>query len=63
MVEVELSKIIIDEKKQEQMIVLREKSGSRALPIILARTRLWLYVCIWEVLRRPALSRMICLRR
>ena len=35
MVEVELSKIIIDEKRQEQMIVLKEKSGSRALPIII----------------------------
>jgi bifunctional DNase/RNase len=35
MVEMELSKIIIDEKRQEQIIVLKEKNGSRILPIII----------------------------
>ena len=35
MVEMELNKIIIDEKRQEQIIVLKEKSGSRMLPIVI----------------------------
>ena len=34
MLEMELNKIIIDEKRQEQIIVLKEKDGSRLLPII-----------------------------
>lgn len=35
MIEMELNKIIIDEKRQEQAIVLKEKSGERLLPIII----------------------------
>jgi len=35
MVEVELSKIIIDEKRTEQLIVLKEKEGERVLPIVI----------------------------
>jgi len=35
MVEMELSKIIIDEKSQEQVIVLKEKNGNRLLPIMI----------------------------
>ncbi len=35
MVQVELNKIIIDEKRQDQIIVLKEKGGSRQLPIII----------------------------
>jgi len=35
MVEMELSKIIIDEKRHDQLIVLKEKGGSRLLPIII----------------------------
>ncbi|MDD5618586.1 MAG: bifunctional nuclease family protein [Candidatus Omnitrophica bacterium] len=35
MVEVELNKIIIDEKRQEQVIILKEKNGSRMLPIVI----------------------------
>jgi len=35
MIEVELSKIIIDEQKKEQVIVLKEKKGNRLLPIII----------------------------
>ena len=35
MVEVEVSKIIIDEKSQEQVVVLKEKQGSRLLPIVI----------------------------
>jgi bifunctional DNase/RNase len=35
MVEMELSKIIIDEKRQDQIIVLKEKSGERFLPIVI----------------------------
>lgn len=34
-VEVELSKIIIDEKRQDQVIVLKEKAGDRQLPIVI----------------------------
>jgi bifunctional DNase/RNase len=35
MIEMELNKIIIDEKRQEQIIVLKEKTGERMLPIII----------------------------
>ncbi len=35
MIEMELSKIIIDEKHQDQIVVLKEKNGSRVLPIII----------------------------
>ena len=35
MVEMELNKIIIDEKNTDQVIVLKEKNGSRILPIII----------------------------
>ena len=35
MVEMELNKIIIDEKRQEQIIVLKEKNGERLLPIVI----------------------------
>lgn len=35
MVEMELNKIIIDEKRQDQVIVLKEKGGKRKLPIII----------------------------
>jgi len=35
MIEMELSKIIIDEKRQDQIIVLKEKKGTRLLPIII----------------------------
>jgi len=35
MVEMELNKIIIDEKRQEQIIVLKEKDGARILPIVI----------------------------
>jgi hypothetical protein len=35
LIEMELSKIIIDEKRHDQVIVLKEKSGSRVLPIII----------------------------
>ena len=35
MVHVELSKIIIDEKRQDQIIVLREKEGDRQFPIVI----------------------------
>ena len=34
-VEMELNKIIIDEKRQDQIIVLKEKNGGRLLPIII----------------------------
>jgi len=34
-IEVELSKIIIDEGSDQQVIVLKEKSGQRTLPIII----------------------------
>lgn len=34
MKEVELSRIIIDEQKREQVIVLKEKHGKRLLPIV-----------------------------
>ena len=35
MVEMELNKIIIDEKRQEQIIVLKEKEGQHVLPIVI----------------------------
>ena len=35
MVQVELSKIIIDEKRQDQIIVLKEKKGERQFPIVI----------------------------
>lgn len=35
MIEVELSKIIIDEKRQDQIIVLKEKIGERQFPIVI----------------------------
>ena len=35
MVEMELSKIVIDEKRHDQLIVLKEKDGSRILPIVI----------------------------
>ncbi|MFH1771537.1 MAG: bifunctional nuclease family protein [Candidatus Omnitrophota bacterium] len=35
MVEVELSRIIIDEQKGEQLIVLKEAKGERILPIVI----------------------------
>ena len=35
MVQVELSKIIIDEKHQDQIIVLKEKNGDRQIPIVI----------------------------
>ena len=35
MIEVELTKIIIDEKRQDQIIVLKEKGGGRQFPIVI----------------------------
>lgn len=35
MIEVTLSKIIIDEEKKEQIIVLKEKRGAKLLPIVI----------------------------
>ena len=35
MVEVELSRIIINERSEQQVIVLKEKSGQRAFPILI----------------------------
>ncbi len=35
MIQVELSKIIIDEKHQDQIIVLKEKGGDRQFPIVI----------------------------
>ncbi len=35
LIQVELNKIIIDEKRQDQIIVLKEKDGDRQLPIII----------------------------
>ncbi len=34
MIEMELSKIIIDEKRHDQVVVLKEKNGTRILPIV-----------------------------
>ncbi|MBI3315159.1 MAG: bifunctional nuclease family protein [Candidatus Omnitrophica bacterium] len=35
MVRVELVKIIIDEKRQDQVIVLKEKDGERQIPVVI----------------------------
>jgi len=35
MVEMELNKIVIDEKRHDQLIVLKEKEGERILPIVI----------------------------
>ena len=35
MIEMELNKIVIDEKRHDQLIVLREKGGERGLPIVI----------------------------
>ena len=35
MIEVELSRIIIDEERHEQVIVLKEKNGEKLLPIVI----------------------------
>ena len=35
MVEMELSRIVIDEKRHDQLIVLKEKNGPRILPIVI----------------------------
>jgi len=35
MIQVELSRIVIDEKRQDQVIVLKEKDGERQIPIVI----------------------------
>lgn len=35
MVEMELNRIVIDEKRHDQLIVLKEKNGTRILPIVI----------------------------
>ena len=35
MIQVELAKIIIDEKRQDQIVVLKEKNGDRQIPIVI----------------------------
>lgn len=35
MIEMELSKIVIDEKRHDQLIALKEKGGKRVLPIVI----------------------------
>jgi bifunctional DNase/RNase len=35
MLEMELNKIVIDEKRHDQLIVLKEKGGERILPIVI----------------------------
>lgn len=35
MIEMELNKIVIDEKRHDQLIVLKEKNGARVLPIVI----------------------------
>jgi len=35
MIEMELNKIVIDEKRHDQLIVLKEKGGDRVLPIVI----------------------------
>ena len=35
MIELELSRLIIDEDKKEQIVVLKEKNGSRLMPIVI----------------------------
>lgn len=38
MTEMELNKIIVDEKRHDQVIVLKEKNGARLLPIVIGIT-------------------------
>jgi len=38
MIEFEVSKIIIDEKSQEQVVVLKEKEGDKLIPIVIGIT-------------------------
>jgi bifunctional DNase/RNase len=38
MIEVEVSRIIIDEQRREQVVVLKEKKGNRLLPIVVGTT-------------------------
>jgi bifunctional DNase/RNase len=38
MIQVELNKIIIDEKREDQIIVLKEKDGERQFPIVIGFT-------------------------
>ncbi|MEI6831977.1 MAG: bifunctional nuclease family protein [Candidatus Omnitrophota bacterium] len=35
MIEMELNKIVIDEKRHDQLIALKEKNGTRILPIVI----------------------------
>ncbi len=35
MIEMELNKIVIDEKRHDQLIILKEKGGERLLPIVI----------------------------
>ena len=35
MIEMELNKIVIDEKRHDQLIALKEKGGARVLPIVI----------------------------
>ena len=35
MIKVELSRIVIDEERHEQVIVLKEKNGTKLLPIVI----------------------------
>src|SRR2546423_1685614 len=35
MIKVELARIIIDDKRQDQVIVLKEKDGERQIPIVI----------------------------
>lgn len=35
MIEMELNKIVIDEKRHDQLIALKEKNGTRVLPIVI----------------------------
>ena len=35
MIEMELNKIVIDEKRHDQLIVLKEKGGTKLLPIVI----------------------------
>lgn len=35
MIEMELNKIVIDERRHDQLIVLKEKGGNRILPIVI----------------------------
>jgi hypothetical protein len=37
-IEMELNKIVIDERRHDQLIVLKEKSGNRLLPIVIGLT-------------------------